>query len=117
MKFASELSQVLTPEILRLYPSKCGGTGSQCEGGAALPTPEPVAPSPPPLTTTVTPSSPPLTTTVAPTSSPSVGSQCCYGGGCELAGSASCNPVGSWCSETASQCSSCGGTFCEGTAP
>eukprot|EP00929_Paragymnodinium_shiwhaense_P046416 TRINITY_DN2362_c0_g1_i2.p1 TRINITY_DN2362_c0_g1~~TRINITY_DN2362_c0_g1_i2.p1 ORF type:complete len:643 (-),score=70.03 TRINITY_DN2362_c0_g1_i2:399-2327(-) len=105
IKFASELSQVLVPEIRRLYPSKCEGTGSQCKGGAALPTPEPVAPGPTPQTTTV-----------APPSSPSGGSQCCYGGGCELAGSASCNPVGSWCSETASQCSSCGGTFCEGTA-
>eukprot|EP00929_Paragymnodinium_shiwhaense_P046415 TRINITY_DN2362_c0_g1_i1.p1 TRINITY_DN2362_c0_g1~~TRINITY_DN2362_c0_g1_i1.p1 ORF type:complete len:660 (-),score=89.91 TRINITY_DN2362_c0_g1_i1:171-2150(-) len=107
MKFASQLSQVLVPEIRRLYPSKCGGTGSHCEGGAVLPIPEPVAPGPSPA---------PQTTTVAPASSASGGSQCCYGGGCELAGSASCNPVGSWCSATASQCSSCGGTFCQGTA-
>eukprot|EP00931_Biecheleriopsis_adriatica_P019819 TRINITY_DN1339_c0_g1_i2.p1 TRINITY_DN1339_c0_g1~~TRINITY_DN1339_c0_g1_i2.p1 ORF type:complete len:590 (-),score=90.84 TRINITY_DN1339_c0_g1_i2:84-1676(-) len=36
-KFADRLLEILTPDIRKAFPSKCGGTGSRCETGGASP--------------------------------------------------------------------------------
>jgi len=51
-----------------------------------------------------------------PVPSPSLQGQCCYTGGCSSYGTSSCNAVGTWCSESQSNCQRCGGTFCEATS-
>merc|ERR1712151_1217069 len=50
-----------------------------------------------------------------PSSPASAGAaQCCYFAGCSAYGTSSCNPAGSWCSDSAEACNSCGGTLCTG---
>merc|ERR1712060_691280 len=64
------------------------------------------------VSSTLTPMEP-----VAPSPS-STGSQCCYYDGCSSFGSTtSCNPVGSWCSESEENCGQCAGTFCKALSP
>lgn len=111
-KFANKLLDVLTPDIRAAFPSKCSGTGAGCASGSAVPLPRP-APAPVPATTTgaaTTSTAAGATGTAAPVST---SSQCCYAGGCASLGSSDCNEAGTWCSQTADQCSTCGGTFCE----
>eukprot|EP00931_Biecheleriopsis_adriatica_P019818 TRINITY_DN1339_c0_g1_i1.p1 TRINITY_DN1339_c0_g1~~TRINITY_DN1339_c0_g1_i1.p1 ORF type:complete len:605 (-),score=79.24 TRINITY_DN1339_c0_g1_i1:73-1695(-) len=36
-KFADRLLEILTPDIRKAFPSKCGGTGSRCEAGESPP--------------------------------------------------------------------------------
>merc|ERR1711972_200900 len=50
-------------------------------------------------------------------STPVEGAQCCYYEGCSAFGTASCNAVGSWCSESEEHCSRCAGTFCSASSP
>jgi len=128
IKFATNLLEVLTPDVRAAYPSKCAGSGSGCTSGSPLP-----APAPTPVVATTSATAPVATTTTnaatspaATTSSaaPAVGgssSRCCYGGGgdCASLTTASCNAADTWCSQTADNCGACGGSLCYmgGAAP
>lgn len=97
----------------------CGGELCTDPTGSYYPAPlPPPAPTPAPAGSTPQPESPvPLDTTPVPASPQSPAeeeAQCCYAAGCSSFGTSSCSAAGTWCSQSADACSSCGGTLCKG---
>jgi hypothetical protein len=94
-----------------------GFTGFGGDGIAPIPVPS-VLPTPRPMLEPAprTPSNPysgsPTPTPGSGTSSAQADGECCYAAGCSSYGTASCNPVGTWCSQSSDNCQTCGGTYC-----
>merc|ERR1712014_65994 len=80
-------------------------------GPSVLPTPRPRL-DPAPRTPSNPYSGSPTPTPGSGTSSAQADGECCYAAGCSSYGTASCNPVGTWCSQSSDNCHICGGTYC-----
>merc|ERR1712125_302005 len=69
-------------------------------------------PDPAPRTPSIPYSGSPTPTPGSGASGAQADGECCYAVGCSSYGTASCNPVGTWCSQSPENCQTCSGNYC-----
>ncbi|CAE6935456.1 celE [Symbiodinium natans] len=122
-KFAERLLPVLTPDVRRFFPQKCGGSGPRCEQDLATPSPTrqtssettTAASETSAAATTASSETTTAATTGRPSSSaPAGGAECCYPDCADAQKVCNTESESPFCTSSPANCRQCGGELCSG---